>query len=634
MYEPRPLPVALSEPHARWATVRAERTVLGIAHNVTAATRLLDLLTVFEGDQRVHTVFTCPGSSALDTGTAEFLAARGMHHVPWPIAKRERFDIAVATSRGGDLHNLRTPLIGAPHGAGYNKTLHREPGAGSREPGAGSREPGAGSREPGAFGLTAEWLTHDGRVVPSVILLSHDEQRERLRLGCPEAVPLSVVAGDPCIDQLRASAPFRAAYREALGVRPGQRLVVVSSTWGPSSILGGTDAPVLRRALAELPADEFRVVAAVHPNAWYGHGAWQWQNWLAPLLDCGLMLPAPDSETWKAALVAADALIGDHGSLTLYGVALGIPTLLGSFAAEVVADGSPMARLGRVLPRVAARRPLAPQLAEAAAAQADDPELRRVGGLVTSRPGESAALLRRLFYDRLRLAEPPSAASVRPIPLPPRPVPARVAPCLPAAFVSVSLTPAGPGADSPAERGSCARTEAGPPPGTEPPAHPRTTAHLAARVRRFPAALQPAGHGDERLATAHLVAEAADPDVRWSRSADVLLLPLGRAPGADALGSGAEGVARRHPGCSLVVREEAEGGCLALLPDGRRLRARWSRRPAWACFAIAGSVLHDLAHDRPESAPGPGPEGAGRALLVHVEVGGDQEPGLLAVHTA
>ncbi|KPH98443.1 hypothetical protein OK074_6271 [Actinobacteria bacterium OK074] len=144
------LPVPVAPDGADWLTVRPERMVLGVVHNITSATRLLDLLTAFEGDDRVQTVFTCTRSSVLDSGVPEFLAARGMPYAPWAVAVAGDFDLAIATNRGGDLHELPFPLIGTPHGAGYNKTLAREPGAGSREPGAGSREPGAGSREPGA----------------------------------------------------------------------------------------------------------------------------------------------------------------------------------------------------------------------------------------------------------------------------------------------------------------------------------------------------------------------------------------------------------------------------------------------------------------------------------------------------
>ncbi|MFG2862336.1 hypothetical protein [Streptomyces sioyaensis] len=115
-----------------------------MVHNITSATRLLDLLTVFEGDRRVQTVFACTESSALDEGTLEFFNSRGMLHIPWEEATVHKFDLAIATSRGGDLQKLRTPLIGAPHGAGYNKLLKREAGSGKREAGSGKREAGSG----------------------------------------------------------------------------------------------------------------------------------------------------------------------------------------------------------------------------------------------------------------------------------------------------------------------------------------------------------------------------------------------------------------------------------------------------------------------------------------------------------
>jgi len=564
-----PLPIAADS--GRWVSVAAERTVLGVVHNITSATRLLDLLTVFEGDRRVQTVFTCTESSALDEGTLEFFTSRGMLNIPWKEATAHTFDVAIATSRGGDLHNLRTPLIGAPHGAGYNKLLQRGPG----------------NRKQEAFGLSPEWLTHEGRVVPSAIILSHDEQHERLAASCPEAVPVSVVAGDPCFDQLQVSAPFRENYRQALGIRPGQKLIVVSSTWGRGSILAPDEieADLLRRVLAELPVDEYRVLAAVHTNAWFGHGAWQLQNWLAPLTEHGLLLPVPDTETWKAALLAADGILGDHGSLTMYGIALGIPAILGSFAESRVAPHSPMARLGKTLPRFAAHRPFLPQIEEAAAVQRDSAELRELRTTVTSRPGESAVLLRRLFYQWLDLPEPMTPAGQRSVPIPSTVPVGYTSPVQRPVYVSVA------------------------------PEEGRAT------VRRYPAPVQRRTM-ERHLAGTHLVADIDDPDARWPRSADVLLLPLGR-PRHTAGMTGWEDIAARYPGCALLAVEEPEDGCLALLRDGMRLRARWhGRRPWWTSAAVAASVVHDHAMST-MSSPGP--------VRVQVALGADTENALLVV---
>lgn len=580
----RRVPLPLAEDAERWRSVFAERTVLAVAHNVTSATRLLDLLTLFEGDRRVETVFTCTGSSALDNGTLELLQARGALVLAWSEAKQRKFDLAIATSRGGDLYNLHAPLIGTPHGAGYNKLL-------------------GGSRE--AFGLTEEWLMHDGRVVPSAIVLSHEEQRARLAVSCPDAVPLSLVAGDPCFDELAASAPFRPDYRHALGVRRGQKLVVVSSTWGRDSVLDAADPgrDALRRALAELPADEYRVLAAVHPNAYYGHGAWQLHTWLAPLLACGLMLPRPDTQTWKAALVAADALCGDGGSVTQYGVSLGLPTVLGSFATDKAAPGSPMALLARAVPRLSAHRPLLPQLDDAARRQAADPELPHLRSLVTSRPGQAAALLRALFYQRLGLPEPATPAAARAVPVP--------------------AAPGEPAAGPPGARRS---------PVVAPMYVTVGTDGDAVTVRRYHAALQrPSQEG--HLAGAQLVADIDDPDTQWPRSADVLLVPArprgGPVP-AERAAAGAEAVAR-YPGCALIATEERDDGCVALLPgSGTRVRATWSGpRPWWVSPAIAASVVHERLLSGPRPPYGPG---AGRPpLRVRVTIGADAEPALLVV---
>ncbi|WP_399029914.1 hypothetical protein [Streptomyces sp. 15-116A] len=116
-------------------------------------------------------------------------------------------------------------------------------------------------------------------------MLSHPEQLERLRAGCPEAAPTAVLAGDPCYDRILAALPHRDRFRRALGVAAGQRLVVVSSTWAPRSLFGGTASDLddllpwlLSRLPAELPADEYRTAAVLHPNIWYGHGPGQVQR--------------------------------------------------------------------------------------------------------------------------------------------------------------------------------------------------------------------------------------------------------------------------------------------------------------------------------------------------------------------
>ncbi|MEU2249050.1 hypothetical protein [Streptomyces sp. NPDC019224] len=368
------------------------------------------------------------------------------------------------------------------------------------------------------------------------------------------------MAGDPCMDQLRACLPFRERYRRALGLHPGQQLVVVSSTWGEGSLLGSSQADVLRRTLAELPVEEFRVLAAIHPNAYYGHGAWQLQSWLAPLMDSGLILPNPESDTWKAALCAADFLVGDHGSLTMYGTSLGIPCILGAFEESKVAPDSPMDGLGRILPRISSAHPLRPQL-YAARTQKNNPALRAVGQTVTSEPGRSAELLRRLFYTWLRLDEPEYPATSAAVPVPAGPSVDRTGrtPYEEAMFVTAFLRS-----------------------GSQGPTDGEVT------VCRYPAARQ-RGQG-RHLSSAHLAADRDDPVRAWPRAADVLLIPHERIPRPD--NDQWHTYEASVAGCGMVAAETTDQGCLASLRDGRKVRVTWLHRPPWATFALAASAAY------------------------------------------
>ncbi|MFC7740294.1 hypothetical protein ACFQXA_03960 [Nocardiopsis composta] len=58
----------------------------------------------------------------------------------------------------------------------------------------------------------------------------------------------------------------------------------------------------------------------------------------------------PPEQGWQAALVAADAVIGDHGSVTYYAAALGRPVLLAAFDEGEVLPGSHIDLLGRAAP--------------------------------------------------------------------------------------------------------------------------------------------------------------------------------------------------------------------------------------------------------------------------------------------
>ncbi|MFJ8753916.1 hypothetical protein ACIREO_32005 [Streptomyces sp. NPDC102441] len=428
--DPPAVRVPVGEDSHLWTSRSAARRVLLVAHNVTSAGRLLDVLPLFHDDFRIQLLVTSTGSSAFSAGLTELFAELGLPVLPWRQARSIPVDLAVSASFGGQLSAIQGKLAVLSHGVGYTKKLAgREPGAGSREPGAGSREPGAGSREP-TFGLSPEWLLAGGETFVDALVLSHPEQLERLRRSCPEAEASAVLAGDPCFDRMLAARPHRERFRRALGVRRGQRLVVLNSTWNPEGLFGngGSQEDVLPSLLprlpAELPADDYRLAAVLHPNIWFGHGPGQIRAWTGRARRSGLILIDP-VHAWRQALLAADLVLGDFGAVSYYAAALGIPVMLGSAVQDRLDPEAPLASFVRDAPRLDPHGPLRAQVERTLA------EHRPLAGpaeFTTSAPGASAALLRQRFYALMDLPEPGSPALLEPLPLPAYDPPRHTAP--------------------------------------------------------------------------------------------------------------------------------------------------------------------------------------------------------------
>ncbi|WP_189160585.1 hypothetical protein [Lentzea pudingi] len=365
--------------------------MLVVVRTVTTATRLLDVLDLLCEDARVQIVFTFEQSSAFTTGVTGFIDAIGGLLLPWDQAVRHRFDIAICASENGALHQLQAPLILLPHGAGHNKFS---------------------KSSNNISGYNPQQLIHHGTVVPQVIVLSHGEQLDQLAASCSEAVPHAVVAGDICFERLRSSTPHRARYRKALGLGDSQRLVVVSSTWGTRSAFG-RDHELVQRLLTALPRDEYRVALVLHPSIWFGHSPYAVRGWLRSALDAGLLL-VPPHEGWRATLVAADLLISDHGSISLYGAAVGVAVLLAAFDHDEVVPGTPMAALADKAVALDAHSDLRSQIDTAMAAH-DQQALELVASRVFGRAGAGAGFLRSLLYDVMALPEPAGPATARPV---------------------------------------------------------------------------------------------------------------------------------------------------------------------------------------------------------------------------
>jgi hypothetical protein len=383
------------------ATVHGQRTVLVVVHHFTAGTRLADILPLLENDRRVQVAYTVAPASIFCGGGKDYVRGLGGLALPWEQAMLLKFDLAVAAS-DGMLEDIHAPVMTLQHGAGPGKLYGRVHGL------------GPATARPVA-GLLRERLVVGGRVVPSALILGHERHRLMLERDCPEASPVAIVGGDPCFDRLLASVKRREVYRQALGVKSGQHLIFVTSTWNKGSLLG-QHPDLLLRVATEFPRNSYRVVAALHPHIWSWHGRRQVTAWQADCLRLGVGLLPPE-EGWRAALLAADRIIGDHGSVTYYGAAMGVPAALGAFPEEDVASGSHIARLGRIAPRLDWQKPLRPQVDGADKNYCTD-IYKSLQNDLSSKPGESARILRREMYRLMRLPEPTHPPHVDPLPVP------------------------------------------------------------------------------------------------------------------------------------------------------------------------------------------------------------------------
>lgn len=377
----------------RWRTFQSQRLLVVAARTVTSTVRVLEVLPdLVRGDDRVCVVFAYDPTSVFNDGVLELLRGSGCRVMPWAQLERVAPDLVLSASENVDLPDGDCPVLVLPHGIGFQKLVPDSRGDRTR-----------------LSGMVPEGLLKRARLA-----VSHPGQEAQLVATHPQAEGATVLTGDPCYDRLLASLPQRHAYLRALQVEPGQRLVVVSSTWGPTSLIA-REPELPARLLADLPLDEYRVAVVLHPNVWSAHGAWQIRTLQAAALEAGLVI-VPPTRGWQAALVSASAVVGDHGSVTLYGAALDRPTLLGAFGDEAVA-GTAGAELGLHAPRLDRSRPLRAQIEQLI----EDHEPGRWGWIAErafAEQGQAMDRLRTVVYGLLGLAEPTEPPPVRSFPLP------------------------------------------------------------------------------------------------------------------------------------------------------------------------------------------------------------------------
>lgn len=326
-------------------TRRIDRYLLVVVRTHTSMDRVLDLLEAVAEGVNLAIKFVLDVGSKFAREVTTKLRALGAEEIEWEEAKQLHWDAIFAAhvdQQLAELCEFSGKLFVVPHGVGYNR----------------KRLISTGGR-PGAAGLSTYELTHAGEVFPTLIGISSSEQSSRL---CQEALGREVVIGDFVRDKLIANRQHRRRCRRLLGIGK-RKLILVSSTWGPWSTFA-TQREIITRLVADLPSDEYAVALIMHPNIWYGgDSGYELRVALRNELDSGLLII--DHTRWQAALIAADLVVGDHGSCTAYAVAMELPVLIAACGSAELDEESPLAALHAELPRLAGTTSLREQVDEA-----------------------------------------------------------------------------------------------------------------------------------------------------------------------------------------------------------------------------------------------------------------------------
>ena len=377
-------------------TLHPVRDVLVVVRTMTCWNRLVDVLPALQADPiAVHVVIEV--GSRFAAGLREYLLSIGTNPLSWRQARSRHFDLVLAAHASSRLAELPGPLVLLPHGAGYSRIV-----------------PWSTGDDTAPAGLHRSQLIGTNGSLPSAICLSHVAQQDQLAWSCQEAAHLGVVIGDPTFDRITASRSRRSHYRQVLGAGGRQKLVVLTSTWGPGSAVGINDT-LAHRLVAQLPSDEFRVALVLHPNIWFRHSRWTIRQTFRDPMDGG-MIVIPPASGWQAALLAADIVVGDHGSVAFYAAALGLPLLLAATGLTELDPRSARSLLNAMADRLDTNGDLTAQL-RTAVARHNPADLTAIADLTLGQQGESLSNLQRICYQIMDL-DVTRPARVRPLPDP------------------------------------------------------------------------------------------------------------------------------------------------------------------------------------------------------------------------
>jgi hypothetical protein len=301
--------------------------ILLVAHTRLSLGYVLDHYRLLSQDPALRFTLTrAPDQNS--AGTEEMMNATGLPRLPYCVAVRRPWDLALFGTHGSEIYfTSATARVHIQHGMGAGKLVDGQD-----------------------YTYGPKWALWDGKPKYTMMLEASHAVRQRAVAACPSLSRRITVTGDIRADRLLAADRNRAAHRAALGIAPGEQAILICSTFGPHGLLS-------RYGLS--PADQLltvpgtRVLLTLHPHLWTGrhdHRA-RLTAALAPRAARGLIICGPDQD-WAPFLAAADIAVIDHGSLSLYYALLARPTVAVPVADSAVNPIAPVAMLRALSPTV------------------------------------------------------------------------------------------------------------------------------------------------------------------------------------------------------------------------------------------------------------------------------------------
>ncbi len=387
----RNVALSLASGFARWVCrtehrFRTRKHILFVCDSALAAEYMAEFWGLFGGDQRLRAWTLLP--PRMDPACAEAQAIQRALRLPCTSARAARlrqWDLVCSTyhtEHEDIVDRRRQPTLLVPHGIESGKKVK-----------------GVVS----TFGPLA-WDSSGHVRYTRVFDASALNRGLAIQLN-PEYRDIVAVVGNLRDDAMLRMCERREQIRAGMGIKAGEKVVFVLSTWGPACLWQTVGDAVLAQSRKLL--DEFRFILNAHPHEYRPKppGERVWGEVVRAQRQHAYLVREPDAD-WAPYMVACDVLLTDHTSLALHGALLGRPAVYVPVSDELLEPGSLVWQYRHLSPVVRLDcSDLRERLTEALASYPLEP-LQRLSREINSCPGQASDLVRHEVYQLLGLAQP------------------------------------------------------------------------------------------------------------------------------------------------------------------------------------------------------------------------------------